>query len=185
MDLKEFFRPTVKKIIVLLALMFIAHIAALFFTCIGSPCFVGFPLEYYRPAMCTSYVDGSQNCWPMDINFLNLAVNIVIWYFVSCLLCFSWFSFLWTIIAVLLFAFASTLPIVPAWYQFRCIGCVPWTAYHDLWYTARIGNFTFWTYFVIILEIIIPLVGSYGIVKLIFRLFKTTVQIKRYRKKSL
>jgi len=174
MDLKEFFKPTVKKIIVLLVLMFIAHIVALFFACTGSPCFIGLPFEYYKPAMCTSYVDGSQQCWSMEVNFLNLVINTVIWYFVSCLLCFSWFSFAWTVIAGLLFAVISSLPIVPVWQQLRCVGCGPWIEYLSLWYAFVFGRSVgIWTYLVIILEIIIPLVGSYGIVRLTFKLIKT------------
>jgi len=85
MDWKNFFKPTLWKIgLVVLFIILLFFIALNTQGCFGGPCFEGIPLKYYKPAGCSSGLNGP--CYDMEINFLNLTINIVILYLISCVI---------------------------------------------------------------------------------------------------
>lgn len=67
------------------------------------------------------------------------------------------------VLALIIFFILYFLPLVPAWYTYKCVGCSG-IEFHSVWYTVKFsalnGRYTFQTFLVIFSEIVISYVLS-------------------------
>ena len=85
MSFKEFFKPTIWKIVITLILVIFP---LFYFICEGGPCPTGFPFEFgHLPGSSPNIYGSGTNSWNFQIvSFWGLIGNIIIWYFVVCIL---------------------------------------------------------------------------------------------------
>ena len=87
MGLKEFFKPTLGKIVLFIILMGLLNFIWIFGQgCLDCKMLVGLPLPFY-PVGTGAFFDVREPV-PAPVNFsiLNFIINIVFWYILSCLI---------------------------------------------------------------------------------------------------
>lgn len=94
MNWKEFFKPTILKVILLIAFIILSPMVLAMFGlnqfCDGGPCPEGFPFEFtYFPGSASS--DGiTETSWGFELkSFWGLIGNLIFWYLVVCLIVFG------------------------------------------------------------------------------------------------
>jgi len=86
MNYKEFFKPTIGKIILFIVLFLISFfILSKFFILAGDPFPQGFPFTFVQFSGCST--PSPNSCWDTKMtSYFNLFLDIIFWYLISCII---------------------------------------------------------------------------------------------------
>lgn len=82
MSWKEFFRPTIGKVLLFVLLLIVSILLSSFIWIGGEWLAVGFPFWFAQHFYGLTPNSGSYSDW--QISYIGSILNIAIWYFVSC-----------------------------------------------------------------------------------------------------
>jgi hypothetical protein len=75
--MKKWIRDSLKSILGgIIFLIILYYLASPFQSCSGTPCYQGLPFEFYKPAGCGSCINCP--CYPAELNYQNLGINLLI-----------------------------------------------------------------------------------------------------------
>ena len=89
MGVKEFLKPTIWKIILLIVLFAVSfYFSTEILASAGGSSNLGYPFQFFQPSGCYGPPGAEYpNCWDTELtSFWSLIANIIIWYLIACIL---------------------------------------------------------------------------------------------------